>query len=182
MKTALIKNTFLCISLCFLSVQAISQERSAEKRAQIEELRQKYINERLELNEEAQKEFDQVQEEFKAKMEALRASQEEVARRLKQEMRGTPKEDIEISEEDARKILMERLAKAESKAQLDRAYTEAMMKAISARKTLEYKRLEREFKRELIQMVKDDRQRHRMNEELRRRKAEEAESKPVEEE
>lgn len=179
MKTKLIHIAILCLGLCFISTPASSQEQMREKRAQFEELRHTYINERLQLNAEEQKAFAQLQKERREKMRALRMNGAESTSEKRKEMKQA-REDREISEEEAKRMLMARIDKEEARTKLNREYTEAMIDAISAKKTLEYKRLEREFKRELIHMVKDDRQRHRINEELRHKKPEKAESRPVE--
>lgn len=180
MKTKQINTAILFLGMCFLSFTAISQEQLGEKRAQIEELRQNYINERLGLTAAEQKAFEELRKEYKEKIKALRANYEGAARNMRKEMVERPKEDRELSEEQAREILMARIEREEAKTKLDKEYTEALIKAISAKKTIDYKRLEREFKRELIHMVKDDRERHRMNQELRQKRPEEAESRPGE--
>jgi hypothetical protein len=170
----------LCIGICLISLEAKSQDQSTEKRAQIEELRQTYIAERLQLSTTEQAAFDKLQKEYLQKLRNLRTEQAGSDRNMREEIVNEPKEDREVSEEKAKEILMARIEREEAKTKLDKEYTEAMIQAISAKKTLEYKRLEREFRRELIHMVKDDRQRHRMNEELRISRTKEAEPKPVE--
>jgi len=154
-------------------------QRSAEKRAQIEELRAKYIQERLELTEEEQTAFDEVQADYRKKMSALRSGQEESAREMRAERRERQKEEYGLTEAQAKDMLMKKLDREEAKTQMDKSYTLAMIEAIGARKTVDYKRLEREFKRELIHMVKDRRENHQMKDELKYRKDKEAEAKPI---
>ena len=167
------------VGLIMISFQLNAQEQSEDKRAKIEALRHEYINERLELSEEQEAEMKKIQEEYQAKMKAMRQEHEQVSREMKAEMQERRKEEKELTEEEAREMLMNRLEREESKIKMEKEYTEAMIKAISAKKTVDYKRLEREFKRELLQMLRDDKERHRMREELRRGKMQEGEAKPM---
>jgi len=173
-----IRNLALAGSLLVV-IQINAQEQLNEKRAQIEALRQEYIAERLALNEKEQAAFDEVQAEFKTKMKELRNSHEESARQMKKEMHDRRGAESELSEAEAREILMNRLDREEAEIKLEKEYTEAMIEAISAKKTVDYKRLEREFKRELIHMLKDDKSKHRMREELRRKHQREADAEPM---
>ena len=53
---------------------------------------------------------------------------------------------------------------------LEEEYTNKMIETFSAKKVLEYEKAEREFKRELLKMLKDDKPQHEMRNELRQKK------------
>lgn len=152
---------------------------NAERKAQIEKLRQEYINDRLFLSEAEKAKLLEVQSEFEAKRKERMKDLESRAHEMKAEIKEQAQEDVEISEEEAAKLLSLRYEREMERLQLEKEYTEALIEAISAKKTLEYKQLEKEFRKELLQMLRDDKDQHKMREELKRKQMmEEREAKP----
>lgn len=169
MKT--IKRMFLAIIMIHISIGLAAQaDDTEERREAMEKIKQEYIMERMELNDAQKEKLMAIQAEYHLKTLALRKEHSSGARKMKMEMKEKMETEGELSEEESRIALTKRLESEEQRIQLEKKYTNDMIAAISAKKTLEYKKLEREFKRDLLEMLKDDKVKHHMKRELKHEK------------
>lgn len=167
-----LKKVVLPILILVCSSSLFSQNTDDEKRREtMESIKEEYIIERMELSTEDAKKVKEIRKEYQLKMQAQRAKHDKEAAKYRSQMKEKRESEEELTEEEAKMALTHRLQREEEKNRLEREYTEQMIAAISAKKTLEYKKLEREFKKELLEMLKDDEKNHHMREEFQRKRA-----------
>ena len=143
----------------------MSNEEAEKKKEVLESMKKSYILETLELNEAQKKEMETLMAAHEAEMKAMKASLEAEKKALKAQHKAL-QNGKEVSEVEAAKMLESAMAMKEQQMALERKYMEKYVDAISAKKVLEYRKAEREFKKELLQMLKDDRKEHHMRERM----------------
>jgi hypothetical protein len=164
------KKLVLSLGIVFLAISgSIAQEMKEDKRQMMEKLKQTYIQEELQLEEEQMKEFNKIYSEFQQEKELLKEEMHEVRKRH-HEMKLDEERLKEMSEEEALKVLQSKLEREAKLLEIERKYLDQMVESISAVKVLEYKHAEREFKRELLHMLKDEKHQHHMERELMEKK------------
>lgn len=161
----LIKTLPLAIMILF-SVSSIAQKLSEEKREKMEKLKLAYLIVELDLNEEKSAEFEDLYLAYQEERKNLRKE----ARETHQKMKDANKEDTDyiakMSEKEAMQSLQNRLKIEENKLAVEKKYMDKMVASIGAKKVLQLKKAEHEFKRELLHMYKDEKHRHHMEKEL----------------
>jgi len=160
----------LCLSLLIGSTYAqedkvMSKEEAEKKKEVLESMKKSYILETLELDDTQQKEMEALMAAHKAEMKAMKESMEAEKKALKAQHKALI-DGKDVSEADAAKMLESAMAMKEKQMALERKYMEKYVDAISAKKVLEYRKAEREFKKELLHMLKDDRKEHHMRERM----------------
>jgi len=161
---------FLMLAIT-LSIATFAQSDEAQERRELmESIKQDYIMERMELSEEESKKMTELSNDFREKMKEQRIADQKEMKELRAKMRSKKESEEELTEEEARMALTKKLQMEEKRIRLEKDYTEAMIDAISAKKTVEYKKLEKEFKRELLEMLKDEEKSHQMKKELMHRR------------
>lgn len=146
--------------------QLMSKEEAEKKKEVLESMKESYILETLELNEAQRKEMETLMRAHKEEMKAMRTAMEAEKKALKEQYRAL-KEGEKIAEADAKKLVESAMAMKEKQMALERKYMEKYVDAISAQKVLEYRKAEKEFKKELLHMLKDDRKEHHMRERMK---------------
>jgi|GEM_PF-2320008 len=149
--------------LCFLiaGLQSFGQEESESKREILESMKQEYIMESLELTEKQSADFEGLLKKHEEEKTALRKELEE-KHKVFTEKKKNMKADEELSEADAKMFLEHKLSMQEKKIALERKYMDQYVAAIGAKKVIEYRKAEEEFKKELLHMLKDDQREHHM--------------------
>ena len=121
---------------------------------------------RMDLSAEEAQKMEAIQKEFQEQMKEQRREEELLIKKLKMRRKEKYQNEAEFTEEEAKEALTKRLEMEEVRIKMEREYTERIISAISAKKTLEYKKYEREFKKELLEMLRDEEKHHHMRREL----------------
>jgi hypothetical protein len=158
----------LMMGTFLIGTSVFAQEEENNKEDLLNELKMEYIEEAIGLSSEEQLAFEKVYEDYELKRKELRLEQRKEIRAVKKS--NSAESEAEISEEDAKKILMMKFENQREMMALEEEYTNKMIETFSAKKVLEYEKAEREFKRELLKMLKDDKPQHEMRNELRQKR------------
>jgi hypothetical protein len=148
-------NVIACmiLLLAFGFSTAQGQPPSAEKRKEriekIKAYKREFIQQELELTADEEVGFWKVYDEFELKRDELRKEHHQ----LREKFRG--KKPEEFSEAEAEEILANEMLMKEKRLKLDKEYDAALKGVIPATKILKLHRLERQFKRKLLQKMGD---------------------------
>ena len=159
----------LLANVLLIGSNAFAQGES-NKEDLLNELKMEYIENAIGLSAEEQVEFEKVYEEYELKRKELRLSHRKAMKEIKKNNSASAEAEAEVSEEEAKKILMMKFENQREIMALEEEYTNKMIETFSAKKVLEYEKAEREFKRELLKMLKDDKPQHEMRNELRHKR------------
>ncbi|MEQ8908773.1 MAG: hypothetical protein RIC95_06250 [Vicingaceae bacterium] len=167
----------LALILLF-SLSSIAQGLSEEKREKMEKLKLAYILVELELDEKKAADFQSIYEEYQAERTSLKSEAHEEHKKMRESNQEDADHLENMSEVEALKKLESRIKMEEKKLAMEKKYLDKMVASIGAKKVLQFKKAEHDFRRELLHMYKDDKHRHHMEKELiERRKAEHMRSK-----
>lgn len=140
---------FVISFLMFGSIMAQppSREDRKERMEKIKQLKRDFIKKNLELTAHESSGFWVVYDSFEQRREALRKEH----RTLRQKFKDKRPENF--TEEDAQEILDNEMRIKEKRLSLDKEYELALREVLSASKVLKLYKLERQFKRKLLQKM-----------------------------
>lgn len=141
----------LVLLMVLFSTFSFAQDRS--KREKIKTLKVAFITERLNLSTNEAQSFWPLYNEYEEKRESLR-------HRQWTEVRAKVKENGDLSEKEAQKLLGKHIELEKEEDALKTEFVENISKVISAKKTLLLLRSEEEFKRQLIKQYRDKKRTH----------------------
>jgi hypothetical protein len=154
------------VSLFLLNIHSFAQELNPEKRAKMEKLKQAFILIELELEEEKEAEFRAIYEAYQSEKEALQIDRIVQGREIRSERVDDSSKLMALSEAEALERLESRIQKEQERLDLEKKYLSKMVESIGAKKVLQYKMAEHNFRRHLLRMFKDEKHRHHMESEL----------------
>jgi hypothetical protein len=133
-----------------VAFSASSQEDNKDKEDKIEALKVGFITKELSLSSSEAEKFWPIYNELDTKMKDLRQSN----RKINQELRES---EDKISNEDAKKKLNTLFENDQKELDLKKEYSEKFIKIIGEKRTLKLLSLEHEFRRVLLERLKDRR-------------------------
>ena len=156
-------NKIALLLLCaFMSTGIFAQgERTKEEKEKIEaelsQLKQDYIQLKLDLTEQKLTEFKTLYDKYEAEKRALKKQMKQEKRNLDHRKRMRAEEIENLKEEEALKILKSKLENEKKLLQLEEKYINQFTNTISAKQVLQYKQAEKDFRRELLKMAMEER-------------------------
>lgn len=119
-----------------------------EREDRVEKLKIAFITKELELTTDEAQKFWPVYNELESKLKEIRKSNRKLEKEIQENF-------DKISDEDAKKKFEEILANEEKELTLRKEYQEKFSKVIGNKRTLKLLSLEREFKRELLEALRE---------------------------
>jgi hypothetical protein len=153
--------TFVLVALALPAYAQMDQER---KRELIEKLKKEYLLEQLELEEGQQGKFEDLYDDYTESKIALRQERIENRQEIRTKL-GEGSGD-EMTEGEASDILQAQINRQMDMLDKEREFQQNMIAQMGAVKTLKFYQAEKNFRKELLRMIKDKEEYHDLRKEL----------------
>jgi len=152
----------MLLALFTIGLNLMSQERTKEKansenEIRLNEMKALYIQAKLDLSESKLEAFTKLYNQYEMDKDKLKKDARKERRAMNTKRRMTSEEIDALKEEEAMKLLHAKLKQQEALLRLEKSYLEQFTSSISAKQVLQYQQAEKDFKRDLLKMVMEER-------------------------
>ena len=134
-----------------------SRENREKMEAELSELKQEFIQLKLDLTEEKLSKFTTLYDQYEEEKKTLKKQMRQERRSQEKQRRMEADEIEKLREEEALRLLKGKLENERKLLELEEEYIDQFTNVISAKQVLQYKQAEKDFRRELLKVAMEER-------------------------